>query len=355
MTAHKPPISTRGRPRMFLNLTLSLASLAIVILLVEAGLRLLSMAPPFTLAWVGQYHTRPSENFIVDEQTGWRLRPNHEFTWLKEGRITHYRSNSQGFRSPEDFHPASETRKIIVFAGDSYTFGAGVEYEETFGALVQAHAPNRVAYNLGMPGFGVDQVWLSVRDQGLPMKPDLIVVGLVDADLERSLMPHRPAEGFDKPSFKLSHGRLLLRTREQPPKFFYRFVEEHSRILSLVRRAMRRIARNVGVGEYWTLNEAILDELQADARRAGVPVLFIYMPIGTFQPFPTIGRYMRRTGANFIDLTELKPRPPHSIYLPVDGHFSVEGHCLVADLIERWMHGHMADSTGSTQSLGQKY
>lgn len=324
------------------NIAVALASLVLMFFAAEGALRVASVAPPFSLGYVGEYENRPSQNFMPDKDTGWRMQPNQEFVWTKEGKPNRYRSNAQGFRALEDFHPGTETRRKIVFAGDSYTFGAGVENDQTFSAVVQAHSPKRVSYNLGMPGFGIDQIWLSVRHQGLPMKPALVVVALVDADFERSQMPHRTAEGFGKPAFQRTRAGLLRRQPEHPSAA-YLFMEEHSRVLSLYRRAMRKIGTKYPVGEYWLLNEAILDELREDCRRAGVPVLFLYTPISTFQPFPMIGKYMRRVGANFIDLTALKPRPARSIYLPVDGHFSVEGHRFVAGLIENWIHTHMPE------------
>jgi hypothetical protein len=51
---------------------------------------------------------------------------------------------------------------------------------------------------------------------------------------------------------------------------------------------------------------------------------------------------MRRIGANYIDLTQIRPTPPHSIYLQQDGHLSPEGHHYVAGLIDAWIRSHMA-------------
>ena len=78
-----------------------------------------------------------------------------------------------------------------------------------------------------------------------------------------------------------------------------------------------------------------------DAKNAGVPVLFLYIPIKGLHPFPALLNYMRRTGANYIDLTEQRPRPPVGIYLRHDNHLSAEGHRYVADLVERWIPSHL--------------
>ena len=295
---------------------------------------------PFSLGWVGEFQNRPSHNFIPDDLTGWRMRPNHEFTWITENVRHTYRSNALGFRAEADFVP-SDTRKKIVLVGDSYTFGAGVDFQDTFGAVLQQRSPTRVVYNLGMPGFGVDQVWMSVNHQAMNLKPDLIVAGIVDADFERSLMPYRVAEGFNKPTFKLVNGRLVQRTPEQPPGIYERFLDEHSSVWAVSRRLPKWLGRRYPVGNYFLLNQSILEALLKDCNGNSVPVLFVYIPTKEFQPFPALAGYMRRTGANYIDLTEIRPAPPPSIYLRQDGHLSSGGHRYVAGLIDNWVRSHM--------------
>jgi hypothetical protein len=332
----KPKISVRAG-----NIVLILVSVLVTIGIAEALMRRAYAGRPFSLGYVGQYANRPSRNFITDELTGWRMRPLHEFTWITEN-ITHsYRSNSLGFRSNADFNP-SDSRKKIVLVGDSYTFGAGVDFKDTFGDVLEHKAPGRVVYNLGMPGFGVDQVWMSVRHQALSLHPDLIVAGIVDADFERSLVPFRVAEGFNKPTFKLVDGQLVQRTSEQPPSSLERFLDGYSSIWALFRRAPKFVGRKYPIGGYYKLNQAIIAALREDCNRHSVPVLFVYIPTSEFQAFPALSGYMHKTGANYIDLTEMRPVPPHSIYLPLDGHLSAEGHRYVADQIDGWIRNHGA-------------
>jgi len=324
------------------NFVLLAISILVTIAVAEVGMRRLYAGRPFAPGWVGEFKNRSGKNFLADDLTGWRMRPNHEFTWITaEGKPHVYRSNSQGFRALADF-TAADQRKRIVLAGDSYTFGAGVDVEDTFGAVLQQKSPDRVVYNLGMPGFGVDQVWMSVRHRASPLRPDLVVVGVVDADFDRSQIPYRAAEGFNKPTFKLEGGQLVQRTQEQPPGFPLRFLNDHSSIWAVARRVPKWLGRNYPVGEYFLLNQAILAAIESDCRQQSTPVLFVYIPTSEFRPFPALSAYMRRAGANYIDLTEIRPAPPHSIYLPLDGHLSQEGHRYVAGLIEAWIHDHMA-------------
>ncbi len=329
--------------RLLTNLSLVCATVLICAVSAEWGLRLgRRLYPSFyptQMGWVGQFQNRPSTTFVVDPETGWRMRPNNSFAWVIGREEQSYRSNSQGFRSSADFDKGDQRTKF-AFVGDSFTFGTGVTVDETFPALLEKGARDRISWNFGMPGFGVDQVWLSARHQALPLKPDLLVVGLVNADFERSQVPFRRLEGFGKPTFKLVGGRLTERLTEPAPNALMQFLDEDSRAWAMRRQVMQWVGFHLGWGEFWTLNEAIIAALREDCRQAGVPVLFVYIPIKGFKPFPALEAYMQRTGAEYIDLTAQRPVPPASIYLKYDGHLSAEGHRYVADLIENWLKAH---------------
>jgi len=324
---------------LLINLGLICATLLIFAIAAELLLRMTGIFVPARLGWVGQFQTKRSKNFIVDPQTGWRMRPNHSFVWIYDGRPNIYQSNSQGFRSAGDFD-AGDRRYKLAFVGDSFFFGTGVANDETIPAVVGKAAPARIAWNFGMPGFGVDQIWLSARYQALPLKPDLLVVGLINDDFARSQVPYRRLEGFAKPTFKLVNDRLVQRTTEKPPNILLQNLDERSRLGGMWENAVRWVGVHFSRGEYWTLNQAIIDALREDCRKAGVPVLFVYIPAKGFRPFQALPAYMRRTGAEYIDLTEQRPVPPPSIYLQYDMHLSVAGHRYVADLIERWLKSH---------------
>ena len=329
------------RLSLFINLGLVCVAVLISLICAEQMLRMKSRVYPMQRGWVGQFQNRPSKNFITDAQTGWRMRPNHSFVWEADQYTHAYRSNSQGFRSANEFN-ADDRRFKLAFVGDSFTFGTGVANDETFPSVVEKAAPDRISWNFGMPGFGVDQVWLSARYQALPLKPDLVVVGLINADFERSQVPYRRLEGFGKPTFKLVSGELTQRASEPTPNTLMQYLDERSLLWAVWQRALRWVSINYSRGEYWTLNEAILDTMLADCRKAGVPVLLIYIPIKGLLPFPALSAYMRRTGAPYVDLTEQRPVPPRSIYLRNDSHLSAEGNRYVADLIEQCLKSHPA-------------
>ena len=76
-----------------------------------------------------------------------------------------------------------------------------------------------------MPGFGLDQMWMSVRHQALPLKPRLVIVAFIDEDLDRSLTAYRQWEGFNKPTFELEGGILRPQNAHDRPTGLIRYLE----------------------------------------------------------------------------------------------------------------------------------
>ena len=110
-------------------------------------------------------------------------------------RTHSHQANRQGFRSPHDFD-AVHTRPVIALVGDSFSFGSGVEYDDTFGALLDDQLAEGVVLNFAMPGYGIDQMWMTIRHEVIPRRPDFAVVAFVDEDFARGLTAFRPREGF---------------------------------------------------------------------------------------------------------------------------------------------------------------
>jgi hypothetical protein len=305
-------------------------------------LALVGLAPwpglhPAPRAFVGEHENRPSRHFVVDGETGWRMRANTAFRWQIEGQWSHYRANAQGFRSNVDFR-ADEPADRITIVGDSFAFGTGVELEETFASLLDARLGEGVAVrNLAMPGFGLDQMWMSVRHQALPMEPVLVVVAFIDEDLDRSLTAYRRVEGFNKPTFELEDGALRPQTPDDAPHPAISFIEQHSVLWSASRHLVRRIGHRVPIGDWWSHNAAIFRAILEEGRRAGVPVLFVRLPSKSWRAFPSLHGLMTEEDAHWLDLGSPASRPGHAIHFADDGHIDAAGHAFVAAALLAWM------------------
>lgn len=318
--------------RLRTKLLLVLGSLFATLLLAEGVLRIYPPFRPLPRTYVGEFENQRRQGYVADPQVGWKMRP-HGQSSTREGI---YQANAQGFRAFSDFD-ADKPCKKITLAGDSFTFGFRIEFSKTFASLIEAGVPGSCVYNMGMPGYGLDQMWQTVRTQALPLRPSLVVVAFISGDLTRSEDAFRSMEGFNKPTFKLVDGRLVPETAEDRPNFLVRFLDHYSCIWRVVKLADRALAHRYPHGEWWNLNAAILDAIRDDCRRAGVPVLFIYIPSREWSGFPSLRAYMARSGANFIDLSQGEFTLTADMYIPGDGHPNEKGHRRIADAAVRWV------------------
>jgi hypothetical protein len=319
---------------------LLLCSLLFCIALLETVPRISPTLRPFPQTYVGDHKNRPNESMEADPQIGWKMRPNVERPGKTAGVRHFYVSNPQGFRSPLDFD-APLTRPNVAMVGDSFTFGYGVDEPATFTALLNRDLPHATFYNYGMPGFGLDQMWLTARYYALPRKPSLMVVTMISENFVRSLEAFRETEGWNKPVFRLDGGRLLPRTAADRPNALVRFLDEHSVIYRLGKIGSRLIGHYLPHGEWWNLNTAILDQIRAEAKANDVPVLFVFLPTRHWRSFPALGRFMAERHWNYLDLSDDFIARYDSLYIPGDGHINEAGHREVEMRIRAWIHQNM--------------
>ena len=101
-----------------------------------------------------------------------------------------FSTNAQGLRMDTDLDPGRRADQgRVVLVGDSFTFGYGVEQNETFAAELQRQldrsGPATEVINAGFAsGFTLDTEYLFVREVASKWKPDQVVVGIcLDNDL----------------------------------------------------------------------------------------------------------------------------------------------------------------------------
>jgi len=155
------------------------ASLIITLGIVEIGLRLFDH--PLS---------RPKINFNrwyePSDRYGHQLVKN--FEGLGPLNIS-VRINSDGFRD-SGHHPSKGGQTIrILGLGDSFTFGWGVSIEKTYLKRLEATLPHIIgrpveAINTGVPGWGLNQYYLCLKEFGIQYSPDIVVMGYFIDDLD---------------------------------------------------------------------------------------------------------------------------------------------------------------------------
>lgn len=211
---------------------LGVMPVAIIVLTTELSIRLLSTSSLYGETFLG-IHLRPRiwEDQVArnreilkrmsgngsylqyDDYLGWSIGPN------RRSVDEMYLSSEEGIRSPKVNMSmlTHESRGRIALIGDSFTFGEEVKYEETWGYFLQQYFEGgRQVLNYGVPGYGLDQVYLRYLRDVRPLHPDIIVIGLISHDIERTMTVYNFISfpewefPFAKPRLSFSNGELAI-------------------------------------------------------------------------------------------------------------------------------------------------
>jgi len=240
-----PPSPLRpSRPlRPFLlHLALMAGAILFTLLLGEAAVRLFRPQNPVAL----MYSDDPQFGF-------WNL------SNLKHKRVRserncpfyHITTDAGGYRGarPVAVPKPAGTLRILVL-GDSFTFGVGVEDDQTcpaqmerplnpadaLGASPATARPVEVV-NAGCPGWGTENALAFWRARAEQLNPDLLILAFYRNDLNDNLrhLVYQLDNGKAVYAPKKGFARMKRLSRMIP---FYDFLSEHSHLLTLARRAI---------------------------------------------------------------------------------------------------------------------
>ncbi len=320
---------------MFNKILLSAISFFLALIIVEALLSFLDIHPPRPFYHDREFKTELSKHFVVDNEVGWTMIPNSKFHFTTENRHITYYSNEKGYRVSQDYNVLNknDATKVLVL-GDSYMWGYGIEYENTFGGILNKSKEKLDVTNLAMPGFGVDQMYLSLIHWGLYEKPDLIVLGIHTDDFFRGFTNHTL---FFKPVFKNVNGKLILKSPLEKPSSIYRFIEVKSRIFDLYKDGDEWLGRNYGLGSWWNFNKLILGEIIQTCELNNIPLLVIHIPYYTGNSFPVLQEYLYDKNIDYLDINRAAKGDLDNLYLKKDKHLNESGHKLMADYALNWI------------------
>ena len=122
----------------------------------------------------------PNTHLIFD------LKPNMNVTFQR----SHVQTNECGFRGPNRKKVREPNTFRIALLGDSFAFGWGVEYEESFGYVLEESLNEKTKGNLrvevlnfGVPGYSTFQELELFKETAQDYDPDLVLVYIVENDV----------------------------------------------------------------------------------------------------------------------------------------------------------------------------
>ena len=295
-------------------------------------------------------------DFVADPYLPFRKRPDR----VDRGTIAtgefdfEYRYNAEGFRDVDHATPKPAGHFRIVGLGDSFTFGVGAPFEQTWLARLETllnaregdHPPVEIV-KAGQPNYHPEIERILLEHYGLRYEPDLVIAAVLPNDIwgtHAGLANARPTS---------EAGYLISREGQRlGPAGVWLYV--HSAAARLAIRAWLDRTREaeptatsvdeMTPAEVRSSTERIAAELvrmQRLAEQAGAAFLLVSIPQQDLKPF--WGRHWSRwaaeAGVPFVDtqppLARARTRTGRHLYWPKDGHCDPEGYDVIARAVFR--------------------
>ena len=188
MSGRVPGAPERTRPtppsrrRRFYAPVVLTASTVLSLLLLELVVRSVGLAPALPAAY---------DSFVSDPHLPFRIRANLVSRGTNQsGEFEfEYRYNSEGFRDVEHSLRKPEGTFRILGLGDSFTFGVGAPYKQTYLARLETLLNQRQAsgtvevIKAGMPKYHPELERILLQHYGTRYEPDLVLVAFLPNDI----------------------------------------------------------------------------------------------------------------------------------------------------------------------------
>jgi hypothetical protein len=229
--------------------------------------------------WTGKYA-------IYHPTRGWTLKPDIKELPVFGKKILN--SNSKGLRGKAEYQYERATGKQrIVVLGDSFTFGEEVSDDETYSYDLQASLPGTEILNLGVQGYGHDQMLMYLKEEGVKYHPDVVVVGFAYLDIYRNI---ESFFAYAKPRFELaSEGLQLTNVPVPTPEHVLAEEAYRPKSLDLMMILREKLRWSLGKNEVEArdVSRRLLDQIVATTRSIGATPVFVYLPVyEEIQPLP---------------------------------------------------------------------
>ncbi len=331
---------------MYRVLIFNLFLFCVLLILVECGLRL--AYPDYHY----YYRTHPAQpdlsDILAKSDTLW-LQPNTDLGWVCQQKTylqfptppvqgIAYHINKEGFRNKFDFDtPTLKDKKRLLLLGDSFMFGIYLPEEQTIASRLQcALGEDYLVYNISVPAWGLDQVYLAYQKYVDLIKPDQVMLAFLDDDLMRSLEILFHGCGI-KPCLKLENHQLV--PNHDNPHWWEYFCWNNQIGNRLLR--IYYLDKAAKLGQF--MLEEIIEKEQRNGRKpiiARIPALVDLqneVPRKVFSMKELTRQYQVPYLQLYEPFLQMKAEQFECLYIPDDGHFTAEGAALFTDYLLQFL------------------
>ncbi|HSK29846.1 MAG TPA: GDSL-type esterase/lipase family protein [Candidatus Limnocylindria bacterium] len=300
--------------------------------------------------------------YVADSELLFKIRPNTDtIAEHPDYRVrvkTNLNLDGIGFRGGSLGGPV-----WAAAVGDSFTFGVGVEQNDTWVARV-AKALGREVVNLAIPAQGPAQYTRILKRYALPLQPRVIFYGFYFNDLDAANRFYRLKRNWIPVSRYLRQYSVihnLLNESRASPKDEITTLRGDGLELEIsaegLQRTLRRQSRNFD--RRWNVTVKELDDAVKASTDASIELVMLYLPsrwevywdrIRAQHEIPdSLDIYrLRRAVVEYcvsrqiacVDFTEVlknEARQGKQLYFRTDGHWNEEGNRIVAEALQQFL------------------
>lgn len=299
----------------------------------------------------------------ADEALGWRGKENIRRRFRTDVVDVVVEHDERGFRLPAPARPQNAGRRLLVL-GDSLGWGWGVEQGEIFSDRLQEAWGEEVAvFNRSVNAYSTGQEYLLLRQELAreSFEDVLVVVSRTDFDENGGGHAYRPF-------FEIGDGELQVRNQPPPAPLksdLEDWLDDRSRALQFLSwqaasfsRWLEKVRPEKEKGQEERaprigITVRLLAEIARWARLHGARIHFAYattdVATASTPPERALARVVEEAategGGFFVDLNPVLERAQRGgvrTAIPNDGHWSPQGHRIVAETFLE----HFAETSG---------
>ncbi len=336
---------------------------SVVLLLVSSLLALVLAESIFRaykqIGWqrAAKYHQHVLYLMVPDSPLEYVLRPsvNRVNEVSKSGIKWSYQLNADGFRGDE--FDLQSNKKRVLFVGDSYTFGWGVDQQEVLPYRLERllagppYAMDVEIYNLGVPGYNTLQESHLLSQVIDRYSPELVMLGYVMNDAQPQANVH------ERPSVRYRYVRswLLAFIKEQ----YNYYIHEGEAVLATGLNLPDKdfVASVVENQPKWVATRQALTDMAALARSRDIPFILVVFPsfnmhLDRRYPFRPIhdevNAWSAEAGVKSVDLLDYLQSIDREAYrVPGDGHPNGKAFEAAAGVLAPVIYGALKASSPS--------
>lgn len=271
-------------------------------------------------------------------------------------------TNSMGIRTDREFtYDKPEGVFRIVVLGDSFTFGYGVEVEQTYGVvlerIIKEQGTSVEMINLGVSGAGTAEELIMLKNCGLRFDPDLVVVGYCCNDIVNDMLSKLYALNDQNQLVRDQESYLpAVKIRDFLYSFrIYRFLAERSHLLYFLRSNLseaiqksmtekNRENKSLSHESEMCLTAALLDEIKRTSEENDATFCLLDIPSNKNKSNLPREYLVCVEEEDIIDLRPVFEQ--HMVtqklyWTKSDGHWTPAGHKIAAELLADWVKTHL--------------